>query len=318
MYNNRPKNSFKKMPHQPAVSISQKIVPKPLVTHSSKLGVVQPAKSFSTSIPTGTNVGSNETSWGGVAEWYDGLVEQSPDSYQKKVLMPNLMRLLDPKPGMEILDSACGQGYFARACASHGATVTGADISNELIELAKKHTSPTKGAPTGKRITYHTAPADQLTFAKDASFDVVLIVLAIQNIENLSATFAECSRVLKSKGRLIFVLNHPAFRIPSRSSWQWDDKLGVQYRRLDGYMSDTKNKIDMTPGTDTGFMKKFTYSFHRPLQSYVKALNKSGLAITRLEEWISHKESQPGSRADEENRMRKEMPMFMCVEVVKG
>jgi ubiquinone/menaquinone biosynthesis C-methylase UbiE len=247
-----------------------------------------------------------DTSWGGVAGWYDGLVE-SGDSYQKNVIMPNLIRIVDPKPGMAIIESACGQGYFSRAFASHGATVVSSDISSELIEIATKN----GGAE------FHVAAADQLSFAKDASADAVVIVLALQNIENLTGTIAESARVLKPGGRFIFILNHPAFRIPTRSSWQWDDKENAQYRRLDGYMSDTKNKIDMTPGTEKGFMKKFTYSFHRPLQSYVKALNKAGLAITRLEEWISDKESQKGPRSEEENRMRKEIPLFMCVEAKK-
>jgi ubiquinone/menaquinone biosynthesis C-methylase UbiE len=260
------------------------------------------------------NKGSEKTSWGNVAEWYDEHLEQSADSYQKKVLLPNIIRIVNPKPGLNILENACGQGYFARAFASYGAIVTGADISNELIQLAKKNSADKSDK---KKVIYHTAPADQLTFAKNESYDVVVIILAIQNIENINGTFTECSRVLKPGGRLVFVLNHPTFRIPGRSSWQWDEKESEQYRRLDGYMSDTKNKIDMTPGTEKGFMKKFTYSFHRPLQSYFKALSKAGFAVARLEEWISHKESQPGPRADEENRMRKEIPMFMCVEAVK-
>lgn len=251
------------------------------------------------------------TSWGGVADWYDGLIEQTEDSYQKKVLMPNLIRIIEPKSGLDILENACGQGYFARAFASYGAKVTGADISNELIELAKKHKD------NKRDVIYHTAPADQLTFAKDNSYDVVVIVLALQNIENLAGTFVESARILKKGGRIVFVLNHPTFRIPTRSSWQWDEKLKTQYRRLDGYMSDTKNKIDMTPGTEKGFMKKFTYSFHRPLQTYFKSMSKAGFAVTRLEEWISHKESEPGPRAEEENRMRKEIPMFVCIEAVK-
>ena len=256
----------------------------------------------------------SDTSWGGVADWYDSHLESSDDSYKRKVLLPNLLRIVDPKLGMSILENACGQGYFARAFANHGAIVAGADISNELILLAKKNSND---RPDKNAVAYHVAPADKLTFAKDGAFDVVVIILALQNIENLSLTVAECARVLKSDGRLVFVLNHPAFRIPTRSSWQWDEKEKKQYRRLDGYMSDTKNKIDMTPGTEKGFMKKFTYSFHRPLQSYFKALNKAGFAVTKLEEWISHKDSEPGPRADEENRMRKELPMFMCVEAKK-
>jgi hypothetical protein len=58
-------------------------------------------------------------------------------------------------------------------------------------------------------------------------------------------------------------------------------------------------------------------TFHRPLQVYFKAINKCGLSISRLEEWISHRSSQKGPRAIEEDRIRKEIPMFLCIEARK-
>jgi hypothetical protein len=96
------------------------------------------------------------------------------------------------------------------------------------------------------------------------------------------------------------------------------EKMSTMYRRLDAYMSDAQVKIDMTPGEKIAAKKKFTISFHRPLQSYFKVLSKSGFAVIRLEEWISHKKSQAGPRAEEEDRMRKEIPMFLCLEARKG
>lgn len=250
-----------------------------------------------------------ETSWGGVAEWYDEHLEDSDDSYQKNVVMPNLVRIVDPKQGMTILDVACGQGYFSRAFAEKGAKVVASDISSELVELAKKNES--------RNIEYHVAPADKLSYATDSSADVAVIILALQNIENLAGTIQECARALKSGGRFVFVLNHPAFRIPENSSWQWDEEKNLQYRRVDAYMSDTQKEIDMTPGKKSTSDKKFTVSFHRPLQVYFKTLNKSGLAVTRLEEWISHRKSQKGPRAEEEDRIRKEIPLFLCIEAIK-
>ncbi len=275
-----------------------------------------------------------KTSWGVVAEWYDELMEQSLDSFQKNVLMPNLIRIIEPKKGMAILDVACGQGYFSRAFASNGAKVIGCDISSELIQKAKNHEiqkkidarkgSERKDAPLTsleQNPDYAVAPADKLAFMKDASIDVLTIILAIQNIENLAGTFAEAARVLRPGGKMILVLNHPAFRIPQRSSWDWEVKTipggvdaGKQYRRLDAYMSENQIKIDMTPGEKFVPKKKFTVSFHRPLQSYFKAMTKAGFTVSRLEEWISHKKSQPGPRAHEEDRMRKEIPMFICLE----
>lgn len=256
---------------------------------------------------------TKDTSWGGVAEWYDELVEGSPDSFQAKVILPNLLRIVDPKPGMTVVDVACGQGYFSRAFAEKGADVVGTDISKELIEAAKKH-------PVVGEIAFDVAASDKLEFISYDVADVVTIILALQNIEKLSETIVEAARILKTDGRLVFVLNHPSFRIPKRSSWEWEKKAAgeVQYRRLDAYMSDIGSEIDMTPGEKDMQKKKITLSFHRPLQTYFKALSKSGFAVTRLEEWISHRTSKPGPRSSEEDRMRKEIPMFVCIEARKG
>ena len=60
--------------------------------------------------------------------------------------------------------------------------------------------------------------------------------------------------------------------------------------------------------------KSFTVSFHRPLQVYTKVLGKHGFAITRIEEWISHRISQKGPRSEAEDVARKEIPLFMYCE----
>ena len=263
-------------------------------------------------VPTASDkvvVKKEKTSWNSVAKWYDTLLEGSPDTYQEKVILPNILRIVAPKKDMKILDIACGQGYFSRAFAEKGATVTACDIAPELIEIAQK-TSP-------KNISFTATPADDLGFKEGNSVDTAVIVLAIQNIENIVGVFNEARRTLKPGGKLVLVLNHPAFRIVGGSSWQWDAGPQKQYRRIDSYMSDSSHKIDMTPAKDRQIRKTFTVSFHRPLQSYFKALNKAGFAVARLEEWISHKVSEPGPRAEEENRMKKEIPMFVCLEAVK-
>jgi len=61
---------------------------------------------------------------------------------------------------------------------------------------------------------------------------------------------------------------------------------------------------------------EYTLTFHRPLQFYFKLLAKAGFAVTRLEEWISHKQSQQGKRAAAENLARKEIPLFLFIEAV--
>lgn len=244
------------------------------------------------------------TSWGHVADWYHEMLETQPGTYQKEVILPNLLRLLAIKEGETILDLACGQGFFAREFWKQGARVIGVDISKELIALAREN-SP-------KGIEFRVGPADDLGFLKDGSVDKITVVLALQNIENVHDVFTECSRVLVPRGRLFVVINHPAFRIPKASSWGWEGHR-VQYRRIDRYLTESKVKIQMHPGDDPD---EYTLSYHRPLQFYFKHLSKNGLYVGRVEEWISNRVSQPGPRAAAENLARREIPLFLFMEAV--
>jgi ubiquinone/menaquinone biosynthesis C-methylase UbiE len=248
---------------------------------------------------------NKNTSWGKVSDWYDNTVEDA-DSYQQKVILPNLLRIVAPKKGVKILDVGCGTGVFSRAFAEKGAKVIGVDIGKELIEIAEKKSSD---------VSYVVASADDLSKIKEEDFDTATIVLAIQNMKNLDAVVGEVNKKIKNGGRLVLVMNHPAFRIPQNSDWYYEEKEKIQYRKIARYMSEIEIPILMNPGNKNS---KKTYSFHRPLQVYVKSLAKNGFAITRLEEWISHKESQKGPKKNIEDNARKEIPMFMCIECTKA
>lgn len=250
----------------------------------------------------------NTTSWGGVADWYVDTVHKQ-GSYQTEVIEPNLLRVVGKIKDKEVLDLACGEGYFSRSLQKTGARVLGVDIAPELIARAKKQSV--------ESIVFKVTKSSDLSICKDNSFDVVICILALQNIENLKETFGEVSRVLRAGGRFVFVINHPAFRNPKESDWYYDESKKSQGRVVYKYMSEARVKIDMTPGEKNEKKKKYTYSFHRPLQSFVKELSKNGLAVTSLEEWISHKKSQQGGRSVEEDSARHEIPLFMCIEAKK-
>lgn len=249
---------------------------------------------------------THRTSWDSVAVWYDTLLEKNDDTYQTKVILPNLVRAMNIKKGERVLDLACGQGFFTRAFHHAGASVAGVDVARDLIAFAKKQ-SP-------REIAFFVRDASDLAVFRDNYFDKVVIVLAVQNMEAPHQVFKECQRVLGPKGKLYLVLNHPAFRIPRASSWGFDDTSMTQYRRIDRYLSESKAVIDMNPskpGTST------TISFHRPLQYYFKTLANAGFSVTRLEEWCSHRKSESGPRQVAEDRARREIPLFLFLEVVK-
>jgi ubiquinone/menaquinone biosynthesis C-methylase UbiE len=248
---------------------------------------------------------NKSTSWGNVASWYDDVVNDE-DSYQGKVILPNLLRIVSAKKGEKILDLACGQGIFSHALSAEGAFVTGIDVSPELISIAKKHSSHNQ--------EFMVMSADNLSKFQDKSFDTVICVLAIQNIERMMDAFREVGRIVKPGGKFVLVLNHPAFRNPGKTHWGYDEKLNTQYRRVDEYISESRVPIEMHPGKDKSDL---TYSFHRPLQAYSKSLANAKFAILRIEEWMSHKESEKGPRKVAEDRARREFPLFMCLECIK-
>ena len=252
---------------------------------------------------------NKSTSWGKVAGWYNQLLEEGEDTYQEKLIKPNLMRVLAPKAGEQVLDVGCGQGYFSRVIAKEGCRVVGVDVADELIKIAEQQ--------AGDRETYFVMSAEDMAGIVDKRFDAAICVLALQNIKNLSSAVSEISRVLKNNGRLVLVLNHPTFRIPTASGWAYDEEARVQFRRVDKYMSEISQDVDMTQGIKDPKKKKFTMSFHHPLQVYFKTFAKAGLAVTRLEEWVSHKVSDKGARKHAEDIARKEIPLFMCLELKK-
>jgi hypothetical protein len=137
-------------------------------------------------------------------------------------------------------------------------------------------------------------------------------------MDPLAPVMQAVAAALKPGGTFVWVITHPAFRAPGQSDWAWDPKTARQYRRIDGYLSPGQKPIDMNPGKAArGEQTATTWTFHRPLQTYVEALARAGMLVDRLEEWPSLRASTSGPRAAEENRARREIPLFLGVRARK-
>jgi len=118
---------------------------------------------------------------------------------------------------------------------------------------------------------------------------------------------------LKTGGKLLLVLNHPAFRIPRQSSWQIDNGNKTEYRRINKYMSNMEIPINMNPSDRNS---ELTWSYHYPISKITDMLNNNGLLIAKIEEWNSDKTSV-GAASKMENAARSEFPLFMAILGVK-
>lgn len=249
---------------------------------------------------------SQRTDWGNVAGWYDQLVGESGSEYHREVVLPGVLRLLALEAGDAMVDIACGQGVLCRIVQERNCEATGVDAAPELIAAARQ-----RGPGS---IHYHIGDARELKFLPADSFNAAACVLAIQNIHPIGPVFSGVARLLKPGGRFVLAMMHPCFRGPKESHWGWDDKTKVQYRRVDRYLIPRKTPIVTHPGSAPD---QYTWTFHKPIEQYIRALRNAGLLIDAMEEWASHKTSEPGPRAVAENIARKEIPMFMAIRAVK-
>ena len=279
------------------------------------------------------------TSWDNVAPWYDRMIEEERSDHFRHVIVPGTLRLLRPAPGMRVLDIACGQGSLCRRLAEGGVEVVGVDASARLIEAARAHAQRLPGA------RFEVADArflgDLAREIMERPFDAAACVMALMNIDPLEPVIRGAAGLLKPGGVFVGVILHPAFRAPGQTSWGWEergaeaggrrdgsrggrrehrgpDRPVRQFRRVDGYLSPGQMPITMNPGYAAhGAEAVQTWTFHRPVQTYVRVLAEAGFLVEALEEWPSMRRSQPGPRAAEEDRARREIPMFLGFRAVK-
>ena len=99
------------------------------------------------------------------------------------------------KPGMQVLELGCGTGYFSRQLARTGASITAIDISEDLLEEARRTID-------AENVTFKVDNAYRMSFA-DATFDAVVGSSVLHHLE-IGPAIAECFRVLKPGGTLAF------------------------------------------------------------------------------------------------------------------
>ncbi len=129
----------------------------------------------------------------GFGEFQDGEV-----SFNKA----KQVRILDPRPGMKILDAGCGRGEVLLACARAGAEVAGVDYSDAAVGLTRETLVDYPDADL--RVGDVTAlPWEDDTFDRIQFSDVIEHLDPPQTVPAL----AEFRRVLKPGG---FLLVHTA------------------------------------------------------------------------------------------------------------
>jgi 2-polyprenyl-6-hydroxyphenyl methylase/3-demethylubiquinone-9 3-methyltransferase len=99
----------------------------------------------------------------------------------------------------KILDVGCGGGILAESLALEGAIVTGIDMAEAGLEVAKLHL-----LESGLEVDYQKIPVED--FAKDnaQAFDIVTCLEMLEHVPDPSSIIKACSTLVKADGQLFF------------------------------------------------------------------------------------------------------------------
>lgn len=101
--------------------------------------------------------------------------------------------------GKEILDVGCGGGLLSEGMACLGAKVTGIDLSEKPLGVARLHL-----LESGRKVDYRLISAEQLAAEMPAAFDAVTCLEMLEHVPDPASTIAACARLVKPGGEVFF------------------------------------------------------------------------------------------------------------------
>lgn len=101
--------------------------------------------------------------------------------------------------GKKVLDVGCGGGILSEAMAAAGAEVSGIDLSEKALKVAKLHL-----LESGLKVDYQLISAETLAEQKPDAFDVVTCMEMLEHVPDPAAIVAACARLVKPGGHVFF------------------------------------------------------------------------------------------------------------------
>jgi 2-polyprenyl-6-hydroxyphenyl methylase/3-demethylubiquinone-9 3-methyltransferase len=99
--------------------------------------------------------------------------------------------------GKDILDVGCGGGLLSEGMAVRGANVTGIDLSEKPLGVAKLHL-----LDSGQKVDYRKISVEQLADEMPAAFDAVTCLEMLEHVPNPSSVIASCARLVRPGGHV--------------------------------------------------------------------------------------------------------------------
>lgn len=132
------------------------------------------------------------------ARWWDPTSEFRP----LHEINPLRLDWIDTRArlsGKRVLDVGCGGGILAEAMAARGARVTGIDLGEAPLAVARLHLKE-----SGQQVEYRKIAAEDLAREQPASFDVVTCLEMLEHVPDPASTVAACAQLARPGGQVFF------------------------------------------------------------------------------------------------------------------
>jgi len=132
------------------------------------------------------------------SRWWDANSEFKP-LHDINPLRLNYINERAPLKSATVIDVGCGGGILAESMAAEGATVTGIDLGDAPLAVARIH-----GLESGVTVNYEKTSAEQKASQSPASYDVVTCMEMLEHVPDPATTVASCAELVKSGGDVFF------------------------------------------------------------------------------------------------------------------
>jgi len=131
-------------------------------------------------------------------KWWDANSEFKPLHEINPLRLNWIHDLVDLK-GKRVLDVGCGGGILSESMHFKGAKVTGIDLGEKALSVAKLHQ-----LESGAVVDYKCISVEQLAALEPASFDVVTCMEMLEHVPDPAAIVAACAKLVKANGSVFF------------------------------------------------------------------------------------------------------------------
>lgn len=99
----------------------------------------------------------------------------------------------------KIIDVGCGGGILAEAMAEQGAEVTGIDLADKSLKIARLHS-----LETGIKVNYQHISAEDMASLHPEKFDIVTCMEMLEHVPNPASIIRACAQMVKPNGWVFF------------------------------------------------------------------------------------------------------------------